>query len=194
MKLRTLAIASISTAALGVASVAAPAQAQDGNRQCVIDVSTPDTRVSCYDTFTEAVARATGGRVTDAPDNARAAAKDARFEARIDALGTDPAAARRTAAGDVLIAIWFRDADFGGGSGVVTTNGPCTVPALDPPDFTHEYVGDNWNDDIGSYKAFSGCRLKLFSDRGFQGASIDFAGTRTDLGVLDDEVSSILYS
>lgn len=160
---------------------------------CVTDVSTPDTRVACYDSFTEAVTRITGGRVADAPDNAQAAAKDARFAARINALGADQAGAPRTAAGSVLIAIWFEDADFGGDSGMITTDSPCTAP-LDPADFFHEYVGDSWNDEIGSYQAFSGCRLKLFSDRGFGGASIDFAGTRTDLGVLDDEVSSILYS
>ena len=193
MRLRTIAFASIAIAGMGAASVATPAHAKaaEKDRHCVTNLSAPNTPTACYDSFTEAIAKATGGRVTDAPDNGRTAMKDHRFLTRLNAMGAEKDGVG--AAAPAPITILFEDADFGGDDRVIVRDHDCTDTVNDT-DFELSFVGEDWNDEIGSYKAFRNCFLMLFSDINFGGASIPFADTRTDLGVLDDEVSSIRWS
>jgi hypothetical protein len=193
MRLRIIAFASIVVAAMGVASLTTPAQAQAGgkDRHCVTNVSVPNAPTTCYDSFTTAIAKATEGRITDAPENARKAANDPRLQTQLNATG-----AKKNGLGTAAVSpvtILYRDADFGGGSWILTGDHDCTGPT-DNRDYWMDYVGDSWNDDIGSYKAYRNCWLMLFEDIGYGGASIPFAGTRTDLGILDDAVSSIIWS
>ncbi|WP_157376783.1 hypothetical protein [Amycolatopsis balhimycina] len=190
--------ASIAAAAMGMASFATPAQAEpvqhmEKDRHCVVNLSDAGAPMACYDTFTEAVATATGGRIADAPDNAAKALGDARFAARLNAAGVKKDDTGSTLAASSPVSIMFDDADFGGDSLTYTADHDCTGPTNDV-DFRVHLVQANWNDRFGSYKAFRNCFLSLFEDLDWTGASIGFAGTRTDLGILDDETSSIRWS
>jgi hypothetical protein len=171
----------------------AHAQAAEKGRHCVTNVSVPNTPTTCYDSFTVAIAKATDGRVTDAPDNAQKAVNDRRFEQRLNATGTKKGSGGATALALSPISIMYRDADFRGASWIISGNFDCTGPT-DNWDYWMPYVGDSWNDDIGSYHAYRNCWLMLFEHRDFGGGSIPFAGDRTDLGILDDKVSSIVWS
>ena len=111
-RLRTLTLASIAIVALGLASSAAAqttttitttttttttttptTAAKTGKRakiakktgHCVRSVTKPDTPTTCYDTFTAAIAAATGGQITDAPADSRVAMNDQRLLARLNA-------------------------------------------------------------------------------------------------------------
>ena len=93
-RLRTLTLAS-AIGALGLASVVSPVHPNEKgvhgrhavnankNRHCVTDLSKRDDPTTCYDTFTAAIAAATGGRITDAPADLRVAMNDERFLARV---------------------------------------------------------------------------------------------------------------
>jgi hypothetical protein len=193
MRLRIIAFASVVVAAMGVASLATPAQAQpiEKDRHCVTNASTPNAPTTCYGSFTEAMAKATAGRITDAPADAQAALNDRRLQERLGATG-----AKKNGVGPMALApisIMYRDVNFGGGSWVISGEFDCTGPT-DNWDYWMPYVGDSWNDSIGSYRAYRNCWLKLFEHRDFGGGSIDFFGDRLGLGILDDEVSSIVWS
>jgi len=87
----------------------------------------------------------------------------------------------------------FEDTDWRGSSISYTSERDCTTPVTDV-DFTTEYVGDAWNDEMESYRTFRNCYVRLWQNRGFLGAMLDFAGDRSDFGILGDEVSSIQWS
>jgi hypothetical protein len=113
--------------------------------------------------------------------------------ARLDATGVKKDNAGSALAASSPVSIMFDDADFGGDSHIYTADHDCTGPT-DNIDFHVRLVRAEWNDRYGSYQAFRNCFLSLFEDLDWTGASIGFAGTRTDLGILDDETSSIRWS
>src|SRR5256885_608374 len=94
MRTRIFFLTSVAVAGMAMTAIATPAKAATAQeRHCVIDVSTPNAPASCYQTFTEAIAKATGGRVTEAPNDPAAAVKDlaARLNTSVDkASGAGP--------------------------------------------------------------------------------------------------------
>ncbi|MFB8441547.1 hypothetical protein ACFC7A_21120 [Streptomyces niveus] len=188
MRKRMLASA-VAVAGMGMALTAQPTQAVQKDRHCVVNVSTGAQ--SCYTSFTDAVAKATGGRVTDAPDDSRAAMSDSRLLNRLNARPTTKAGTG--AAALAPISIMYKDADFRGDSLIYQGEFDCS-PTLTDINYTVELIRADFNDEIGSYRAFRGCRLSLFEHRGWAGGLIGFAGDRTDLGILDDKASSIRWS
>ena len=71
--------------------------------------------------------------------------------------------------------------------------GICTA-ALNDVDWTVPSLPGGWNDQIGSYPTFSGCRAKHFEHINFGGISTEFDAGQSDMGWMDDEASSIQYS
>jgi hypothetical protein len=193
MRLRIFFLASIAAAGMGTVAVAAPARAAGQDRHCVIDVSSPGARATCYDSFTAAIAEATGGRITDAPDNAAAAVKDPRLAARLNAPVTRSGGAAPAA--DVLIGIEYEDSDFEGSTLTITAPAGCFGAHTDADwDWGLSSVGSDWNDEIGSYRAFSGCLAEHFEHIDFGGVSTAYDAGRADMGWMDDEASSIRWS
>ncbi|MFE2042639.1 hypothetical protein ACFXAZ_17265 [Streptomyces sp. NPDC059477] len=188
MRNRMIAAAT-AVAAMGIALTAAPTQAAENSRHCVVNVSTGAE--SCYTSFTDAIAKSTEGRITDAPDDSRAAVNDTRLVNRLNERTTTKS--DTGAAASAPISIMYKNADFGGDSLIYVGDFDCSWELTDV-NYTLELIGSGFNDEIGSYRAYRGCRLKLFEHRGWSGGSIDFWGTRTDLGILDDKASSILWS
>lgn len=194
-RLRTLTLASIAIAALGLASVVTPVQPAETAkkpRHCVKSLSKPDTRTACYDNFTAAIAAATGGRITDAPADVRVAMNDQRLLAKLNATGEKKDTAAIPSAVEAPISTLFIDDGFDDDS-LTYIGTACTGPVSDI-DFAEPYVGDEWNDDFESIRTFNNCFARLWEHRDFKGAMLDFFGDRSDLGVLNDEVSSVQWS
>lgn len=147
----------------------------------------------CYDTFTEAIARATSGRVTDAPDDSRVAVTDPGLAARLNPSGTKTDAVANAVADDVLIAIEYEDSDFEGSTYTVLRPWGCTGTISDV-DWTVPSLPADWNDEIGLYRTFSNCWAKHFEHINFGGLSTAFDAGQADMGWMDDETSSIQYS
>ena len=178
-------------AAMGLAFVAKPAQAAEPPRHCVVDVAEKNTPMECYDSFTAAIAKATGGRVTDAPNNVQAALKDEQLTARLNATGATKD--RASVAVDVLIGIEYWDSGFRGSTYTFTAPWGCTGTTSDI-DWQFASLPSNWNDEIGSYRGFSNCWVKHYEHSFFGGISTAYDGGRADMGWMDDETSSLRWS
>jgi hypothetical protein len=166
MRVRTLTFASIAVIGMGMTFLATPAQAAEKDRHCVTNMSAPNTPTTCYDSFTEAIAKATDGRVTDAPDNARKAANDPRLQTQLNsrAINTGGKATPQTAS---PIEIAWEDTDFGGNTWIFSTNRDCTA-TLDDIDFSEPYL----NFGIRSFRNYRGCASKHYEFPNFEGRSV----------------------
>ena len=190
MRLRIIAFASITVAGMGMAFLATPAQAQAGSkdRHCVTDVSAPNTPATCYDSFTTAIAKATGGRVTDAPADVRKAMRDPKVTAQLNDTSFAPTV-------NVILSVEWLDSYLGGDSVTFTAPSGCT-DTRDDIDWQDASLPDGLNDEISAYTTFSNsnCRVKHWEHPNFAGMSIGFDAGRTDMGDMDDETSSIQWS
>ncbi|MEV4974601.1 hypothetical protein [Streptomyces scopuliridis] len=162
-------------------------------------VNVTNSATSCYDSFTDAMAKATDGRITDAPNNSRAAVADPRLVAQLNSPTATSGSTKGVTGGSTgtaalaPISIMYKNADYGGDSLIYQGDFDCSGPT-DQPDYWVELIQPGWNDEIGSYRAYRNCWLSLFEHRGWTGGSIGYAGNRTDLGILDDKASSIRWS
>jgi hypothetical protein len=190
MRIRTLAFASIAIVGMGMAAVATPAQATEKDRHCVVNVAEGST--ICFSSFTEAIATATGGQVTDAPDSAGAAMKSPRLAAQLNATSAKKGGASPIAAAIVIGIEWW-DSDLGGATYTVTAPSGCTT-TLNDIDWVVPSLPSNWNDEIGSYRSYANCYAKHFEHISFTGISTAFDGGQNDMGWMDDETSSIQWS
>jgi hypothetical protein len=196
MRVRMLTFVSMTVAALGGAMVAAPAQAkepaQQPARHCVSNVADAGAPVSCYDSFTKAIARATGGRVTDAPGDVRKAMRDPELIARLDAPSKQRSGSVGPA-GTFILSIEWEDSDFDPDSLTNTASSGCTTTTADL-DWSDAFIPEDWNDEISSYRGFSNCWVKHFEHINFGGISIGFDRERAEMGLMDDQTTSIQWS
>jgi hypothetical protein len=161
---------------------------------CLTQIGSSD--VTCYASFTELISAATGGRITDAPSDARVALADPAFHARVDAVAKDRSVSPRT--GGPLIGIEFIDAGFSGGQlGITAPYGTGCDGNLATNDYsytTFPTYPDNWNDNVSSFESFAGCEQKLFENGGFGGASTPIEASMSYVGEnMNDKASSILF-
>ncbi|WUI03903.1 hypothetical protein OHR68_19575 [Spirillospora sp. NBC_00431] len=113
-KITMLMAAVMSMAGISLSAVPASAGAQAkpsppsghqqaAKRHCVVNLSNRG-KTTCYDGFRKAITAASGGRITNAPDNPAAAMADPGFIARINAL---PAAKKRTGFSEIVLSIEY---------------------------------------------------------------------------------------
>ncbi|MGI5150060.1 hypothetical protein ACQEVC_27570 [Plantactinospora sp. CA-294935] len=198
MRLRALTLTPIVAAALALPAAAAPAQAAEQTEPvtaCVLDVSAAAPKPVCFASFTEAVARATGSRITNAPADGNAAVRDSAFRARLEASNArgGKQSASRAAAADIVIGIEYEDSDFEGSRLIVTATSGCTSTLADT-DWLMSGLSSDWNDEIGSYQAFANCYAKHYEHINFTGVSTAYDAGQADMGWMDDEASSITWS
>ncbi|GIH17716.1 hypothetical protein [Rugosimonospora africana] len=191
MRLHTLAAATVVAAGLALAAVPAQAQAAPAApRHCVADVSTHAAPV-CYGSFTTAIAKATGGRIADAPGDARAAVKNPAFEARLNALSARTGAVAPAAS--IVIGIEYADDDYEGSSLIYSAPAGCTT-TLNDVDYWVDVLPSGWNDEIESFRTYANCDAMHYLDIYRQGSSLGWWASWGDLYFLNDEVSSIAWS
>jgi hypothetical protein len=199
--LRKLYPTATALALFAVALVAAPAHASaaaaspipsEKTPHCVSDV-TGATPTTCYATFREAIRRATGGRIADAPASAPAAMRDKAFEARINAVAAQTSRSG-LAASDTIISIQYTQRDYLGLDQVWTASKGCPDNNLDDVDWAIDDV--DWTEDlISSFHGYANCWVKHYENRNQGGASTPFQYARTYIGAaLDDRTSSIEWS
>ena len=155
---------------------------------CVVDASEPEP--TCYATFSEAMAAATGGRITDAPDDVSAALADDGLAARIDALGLEDVA--QISASSVVMAIFWEHWYFEGAAVVI--KGSTCSDTLDDVDFAWPRL-TRMNDRISSFRCYNNCWCKLF-EHWYYGGSCYGYYERADkiVGNMNDAASSFWVS
>jgi len=191
-----------------VASTTEPAGGSSAraSRHCVV---APSGATTCYATFTEAIAAATGGEITDAPADPKLVLDDERFAARINAIAdrvarqaADPAASRIVPFSGVVIGIAYKDANFGDDTWVFNQPFGCDGNTA-TVDFevqnlnTSPYTCCDFNDNISSFKSFSNCNTVLYEDWFFGGAATNGGTPISDMSyvgdAMNDRASSIRW-
>ncbi|GGZ25059.1 hypothetical protein GCM10010387_18170 [Streptomyces inusitatus] len=175
-------------------SPAAAAQAPETkpDSHCAMNAETGS--VTCYDTFRESVAAATGGRITDAPAPEKAG-KDKRFLAKLNAPSREPAragtaGAHSRAASGVVRVVLYEHAHYEGSS--LTVWGPRWCKNDGKWDGEIEKLGGTWNDSVSSLIPANSCHVELFSDPYFQGARQLYTSSTPYVGhAMNDRASSL---
>ncbi|MEV5239503.1 hypothetical protein AB0K89_10375 [Streptomyces cinnamoneus] len=194
---RTLVALGLGTLAT-LAAVSTPALAQESgsaraatSRHCVVD--TDNGTKSCFSTYRESVAFATGGRVTDAPNDTRTAVLDKKFQERLSGPRSEHgvklaknATSARAGAQSVLGTI-YGDKDFGGGSVALLGSGGCKRYS----EFANLY---EWNDRISSVSSGL-CNITLHQHSDFLGFSQTYSGAVPYVGdAMNDQASSVSFT
>jgi hypothetical protein len=193
MRIRIATLVSLTLAAVGIAAAGTPAQAAEAKpRHCIANVST--AAVECFDSFTIAISRATGGRFTNAPQDAGKAANDAAFAAKLRTLSK--LAGQPGIQSQNIIEV---DYDFGVfGTDTFTwwvENGGCETNSLGNVKYSVWNLADyGWNDRINAFTNSHLCYSKHFEHAGFQGLALGWDYGRNNLDPLDGEISSIQWS
>ncbi|GHF54274.1 hypothetical protein GCM10010218_39400 [Streptomyces mashuensis] len=201
--IRTLAAIGLGTLAT-LAAVTSPALAQEAGpagstaaRHCAINTDNGDK--ACFSTYREAITYGTKGRVTDAPNDTRAAAQDHKLQERLNgprsqhgtklANNTRPATAPSGAAPEQrVLGTVYRDKDFGGGSLTFTGSVGC---GWRYPEFAT--LASDWNDTISS-TASGQCDVTLYQHDNFRGFSQTYRGNVPYVGdAMNDQASSVSF-
>jgi hypothetical protein len=185
------------TGALCVPSAQTASAAESAPRHCVVDARSGQQ--SCFTTFTEAVDRATGGRITDAPATARAAAASRSFRveaAKAPEVTTASGVTTKddaSAPGDIIQGTFFDKKGFTGASLTITG------PALCEKDGWVNYqfdLGDDWKNRISSVQPWGNCALWLYPEPNLGGdRDGPFDQNTKDVGqLMNDRTQSIGFS
>lgn len=184
-----LAMGSVATAP----SAAAAGSADEGKAQpvapqyCNVNVETGATQ--CFGSFREVIAHATSGRVTDAPNDLRAAATDSKLAERINESG-DPGVA-------VVIGVDYFWENFVTPAVVFSGPNACTG-TLSDIDYRSAPLptvgGINYNNNIRSFQGFSNCWQRLWDFSNCTGYLFGYASGSADLGAARDRAECIDFS
>lgn len=149
-----------------------PAAEKARGKHCTLDAGTGEKR--CFDSYTEAIEQASGGRIDDAPASARKAAHDKGLRSEIRRLSA--AQAKRAADGvgtadvhaqGVIRGTIYEDKQFGGDS--QTIYGPGLCDGEDSDDDTQLSLEEGWKDRVSSVESWGGCKLWLYSEPDLKG-------------------------
>lgn len=169
---------------------------------CVVEVSRPGAsdpaEQTCYRTFSEAVAKATGGRVTNAPTDPRAAFGDRDLQKRLNVtMGTqkNPVAAGRALQGNVLLGIEYEHVSFGGGSRLFYGDRACTTTTSDAEWGFADLSSTGFNDVISSFVTYNNCWVDHYEHSGYAGAHTGYQPTQHSIANwMNDSTSSLIWS
>ena len=145
-----------------------------------------DQPLHCFATFREAVAFATGGRVTTAPASPADAADDPAFTAAVEA----PAALDAS----YLLGYEWADLNWTGASLAMYGSGRCDNSS--DVDFRFPSMPSGWNDRISSFKSYNNCAQQLFRGTSFSGGALTYIVTNMSYvgSAANDQASSVTFN
>lgn len=173
------------------ASAAGGKPAPTGDAQhCVVSVETG--AVNCFNTATESISFATGGRVSSAPADMRAAIQDAKLTQQINA--SDPGTMA------VVIGIEYYLQNYGTPSLTFSGASACTTTTADT-DYQYNPLpnysgsgGINWNNNIRSFRGYNNCYQRMYDFSNCTGLMLGYVGSSADMGAARDRTECIRWS
>ncbi|MFE5097379.1 peptidase inhibitor family I36 protein [Streptomyces sp. NPDC056638] len=183
-----IVIASATMAIAGTTATATATPQSKTGAHCVANLAAHKT--TCYDTFREAIAVATSGRVTDAPATPEKAAKDKAFVAELNAPARSRNANVAANAQDSMVgAILYNDWNYGGGTYTLSIPEPCRNDGQ--WDYGYDEL-DGFNDRTSSVLPANNCWIALYSDIYYNGTSQEYHGSTPYVGdAMNDQASSV---
>ncbi len=172
----------LTVALLGTVAIATPASASTGSAPAASDEAcwlNADTgALRCYDDE-EAFGEAIEARGITLDDSLKASST-----AKSTTSGTATAAA--AAATYYTLARFYADTGYTGAVTIITT----TRSAMcDGYSYTGNLSG-SWNDRVSSFKAYDGCRARLYTNEYQDGTFFAAATSASSLGSMNDKASS----
>jgi hypothetical protein len=136
-------------------------------------------RIGCFDTFSEAIEAGSGGSIRLADSTSpRELTDDLMAESTTSRIS-----------GNTLIGTEWTATQYTQSSREYWADNACQGVIWEVP-----YVGDNWNDDFESGKAFGGCDTnKKFGHADFDGTVVTCTPNCSDYGILKNQVSSLRW-
>lgn len=151
---------------------------------CVLSAT---SELSCFDTFTEAMAAGSGGRIADAPRDVKTALADPRFNARVDALAAAPAA-------QIVVVILYDDQDQSGDSFAIWKATGCDGDTTTKDHDVASLTPYGWDDSVESLHSYSQCHTVLYANDNWTGARTGKIGTSNYVGdIMSDEANSLEF-
>jgi hypothetical protein len=148
---------------------------------------------SCYRTFAEAIAAATGGRVHLASTIRPQDLTQAMLNTSLNATSQSQPASNISNTQYILSDEYWDWHDTG-----ATWTPSGSAPCSSSIGYSLSYVGDTWNDQISSATGYSGCNhVKHWDNRGFKGSNImctNSPSTCWTMGAMNDHTSSIEWN
>jgi len=192
-------VALLATIAVPVVVLAAPATNQGPLQHCVMKLAplrpgqhTSDILgSSCYQTFAEAIAAATGGRVHLASTIRPQDLTQAMLNTGLNATSQSASNVTNT---QYVLSVEYWDWHDSGATWTPTGSAPCSSSI----GYNVSYVGNTWNDQISSATGYSGCNhVKHWDNSGFKGSNImctNSSSTCWTMGAMNDHTSSIEWN
>ncbi|WP_131966008.1 hypothetical protein [Actinomadura sp. KC06] len=152
-------------------------------------------KMTCHSTFRQAMADATGGRITDAPDSPAAAVSDRRFNDRLNSTSGGKKSSRGAVqAGHIVVSIEYMH-NVDGPSRVFTGDHLCSGPISDV-DFS---FGDlrtvGFDNTISWFATYGNCYVAHFEEPYFGGVKTGFLSGPTYIGdLMNDRSTSLQWS
>ncbi|MFJ5050481.1 peptidase inhibitor family I36 protein [Streptomyces sp. NPDC088719] len=186
MKTGTTVLA-VACAAVFMAPSAAAAQATQAKADTHCVANSDTEKVTCYDTFREAIAAATGGRITNASQEE--AAQDKKFMDKLNAPADSPTA-RAASSSSHILGILYWDANYQGSSHLLLADSPCRDNSSWDFGWSTLY-STGFNDATSSIRTTGNCHMQVWEHANYTGASEFYTTDQPSLGVLNDQITSI---
>ncbi|WP_147339354.1 hypothetical protein [Actinomadura spongiicola] len=172
----------VSPASAGSSPTDGAGQEATGGENCVVHLNSNNS-MKCFDTFTEAIADATAGRITNAPRDARSAMADSGLDRRLNGLGTSGPG--------IVLAIEYADGNYAGRHNIYTGSAGCDND--DDVEWSVEALG-SFNDTITSFRNYAECQANHYEHNDFEGASTGWLNDTPNIGeAMNDQTSSIQW-
>ncbi|MFC4335122.1 hypothetical protein [Salininema proteolyticum] len=195
--LTTLAAAGLMTlASAGPAAAATGDFSPSKGDHCVTNLDTLET--NCYETFTESIAEATGGIVTDAPSDPLDAVESKAFADSVN-YGMDATQSSVEPKADAYLLSVEYEHRYRGGNGGKTWAHYGTRPCL--VDGKRDYqindirtqVDPWWNDRISSFQGYHTCDVNHYQHSHQEGSSTGPKKSMDDMGYMNDRTTSLTW-
>ncbi|MGP3978288.1 hypothetical protein ACTWQF_30610 [Streptomyces sp. 8N114] len=142
-----------------------------------------DGSVACYGSFREAISAASEGRITDAPQDAHAAATSKTFRQRL---------------ADPILSVSYQHPNFNrdedGATMTLRGDGGCDGDkGVEHELHDIDEIDTGWDDVVSSFIGSSNCQANYYEDPGYDGSRTGYHGNLAHMGDMEDEASSIRW-
>ncbi|MFE9298381.1 hypothetical protein [Streptomyces niveus] len=172
---------------------AVPAQAAGTQQGQSCNVYVETGAVECYKTYRESIFHATNGLVTNAPADARTAMASEDFARRLNSMvradGTPVSGVT-----DVVISTSYQHPN--GGGSIISHVRPSGCDTDTGWEWSLNDIDDfdtAWDDRISSWRGYSNCQVNMWEDPGYGGAQTGWHTNLMNMGLMEDEASSIAW-
>lgn len=151
-------------------------------QNCALNLDTlVETCADADEDLSDAIYEKTGDIVATTPDTIAPLAF-------ATTSATTRSAAAATSATQIMVAKFWDKSDYSGNSFFMYRSSGCTSSAS-PAGAPN--IGSSWYGRVSSFKGYSGCRVKVWSNTSYSGSSYGYAASASSLGSMDNKTKSV---